>query len=80
MEIGSGFSSDVMLDTNERFCDRTIEMTCIELYPERLNSLLSDSDRKYCRIIERRIQDIKDAPWQSLESGDILFIESSHVG
>lgn len=79
VEVGSGFSSAVMLDTNERFCDSEIQMTFIEPYPERLNTLLSDEDRRRCRIIEHRIQDVFDAPWAELKSGDLLFIDSSHV-
>lgn len=54
-------------------------MTFIEPYPDRLNTLLSDEDRRRCRIIEHRIQDVHDAPWSDLESGDVLFIDSSHV-
>ena len=79
VEVGSGFSSAVMLDTNERFCGGEIEMTFIEPYPERLNALLNAEDHGKCRIIQQRIQDVTDAPWKKLESGDILFVDSSHV-
>ena len=79
VEIGSGFSSAVMLDTNERFLKRGAQMTFIEPYPDRLHELLSIEDRKNCRIIDQRVQDVVDRPWSALESGDILFIDSSHV-
>ena len=79
IEVGSGFSSAVMLDTNERFCSSEIEMTFIEPYPDRLNDLLSDDDRRNVQIIDRPIQEVEDAPWANLQAGDILFIDSSHV-
>ena len=41
VEVGSGFSSAVMLDTNDRFCRGGITMTFIDPYPERLLSLLT---------------------------------------
>ena len=40
IEIGSGFSSAVMLDTNEYYFDNGIALTFIEPFPERLFSLL----------------------------------------
>src|SRR5579863_7388758 len=36
IEIGSGFSSAVMLDTNELFFENSIKLTFIEPHPERL--------------------------------------------
>ena len=79
VEVGSGFSSAVMLDTNERFCESKIQLTFIEPYPERLHSLLSDSDRERVRIIATPIQDMLEAPWTDLQENDFLFIDSSHV-
>ncbi len=79
VEIGSGFSSAVMLDTSERFLELQPKLTFVEPFPDRLLELLSDNDRSRCRIIEKKIQDVTDAPWDELRSGDILFIDSSHV-
>ena len=79
VEIGSGFSSAVMLDTVEQFIDTEVQLTFIEPYPDRLNDLLKDSDQENCTIIERRVQDVQDNPWDSLCENDILFIDSSHV-
>lgn len=54
VEVGSGFSSAVMLDTNDRFCRRGITMTFIDPYPERLLSLLSGDDAASRPLRERR--------------------------
>jgi predicted O-methyltransferase YrrM len=78
-EIGSGFSSAVMLDTNMLFFKDEIDITFIEPYADRLKSLLRESDRKHSHLIERRIQDVDPSIFESLEENDILFIDSSHV-
>ena len=44
VEVGSGFSSAVMLDTNARFFRDGIHCTFIEPYVDRLRSLLRESD------------------------------------
>ncbi|MEO1615688.1 MAG: class I SAM-dependent methyltransferase [Planctomycetota bacterium] len=79
VEIGSGFSSAVMLDTNERFLDSSCHLTFIEPYPDRLHGLLTDADRQSSCIIEKRVQDVTEEPWSDLDAGDFLFIDSSHV-
>lgn len=79
VEIGSGFSSAVILDTNELFCDGAIECTFIDPYPERLQTLLSDADRARATIIDKRLQDIDYGRICRLERNDILVIDSSHV-
>lgn len=79
IEIGSGFSSAVMLDTNEQFFDNGIELTFIEPYPKRLNSLLKSKDKTSTTIHEKKVQDIDLELFDRLEAGDFLFIDSSHV-
>jgi hypothetical protein len=61
-EIGPGFSSAAMLDTREAFCSGGMQMTFIEPCPDRRNKLLSGNVRHNCRIVERRLQDVTDAP------------------
>ena len=78
IEVGSGFSSALMLDTRARLRHRP-DLTFIEPYPERLHSLLRPADRSSVRILEQRVQDVPIAQFQELDSGDILFIDSSHV-
>jgi predicted O-methyltransferase YrrM len=79
IEIGSGFSSSVMLDTNELFLDNRVKLTFIDPYPERLYSVISSSDRQTTTIIKSDVQSISLEEFAKLDSGDFLFIDSSHV-
>lgn len=56
LEIGSGFSTSVMLDTNEYFLNNSVEITCIEPRPQRLKALLKDSDN--IQILEQDQQNL----------------------
>lgn len=83
IEVGSGFSSALMLDVNEHsfmsVCGGGggVDFTFIEPYPERLKSLLTPHDN--VRIIEEKLQDVDTDIFSSLQAGDILFIDSTHV-
>ncbi|MDZ7959632.1 MAG: class I SAM-dependent methyltransferase [Aulosira sp. DedQUE10] len=79
IEIGSGYSSCVMLDTNEIFFNNEILCTFIEPYPELLLSLIKHSDVDRIKIIPNNLQDIELSNFSSLNAGDILFIDSTHV-
>jgi predicted O-methyltransferase YrrM len=79
VEIGSGYSSALMMDTNERFFDGRIRLTFVEPYPERLYSLMSEKDKAAATVLEKPVQEIDPAHFSALEPGDILFIDSSHV-
>jgi hypothetical protein len=80
VEVGSGFSSAVMLDVNERFFEDSMRLTFIEPFPEvRLLGLMRPNDHQSCTVIRKNIQDISEQPWQELQENDILFIDSSHV-
>ena len=79
IEIGSGFSSAVMLDTVDRFFAHRPEITLVEPYPDRLQSLLRSDDEGQIRIIDKKIQQVPSELFSSLESGDLVFIDSSHV-
>ncbi|MFN4145963.1 MAG: class I SAM-dependent methyltransferase [Runella sp.] len=79
IEAGSGFSSAVMLDTNERFLDQSVKFTFIEPYPERLYSLLKPADKQNTTIFEKTLQDIPVSYFETLGENDFLFIDSTHV-
>ena len=79
IEVGSGFSSAVILETAERFFPHRAEIVFIEPYPERLKALLNPQDEEKARIIERRVQEVPLDIFGGLKSGDFLFIDSSHV-
>jgi hypothetical protein len=80
IEVGSGFSSAAMLDVNDAFMSRRVAFTFVEPFPDRLNSLLSDEDRKTCRVEIKPVQQVDLSLFQQLQENDILFIDSSHVG
>lgn len=79
IEIGSGFSSAVMLDVNNLFFDTTIQLTFIEPYPTRLKSLLTEKDNQNITILQSKVQEVDLSLFKTLEAGDILFIDSTHV-
>lgn len=79
IEIGSGFSSAVMLDTIDGFFPQRPAISFVEPYPDRLISLFKDGDREQVRLIDKKIQAVLPDDLLALESGDLLFIDSSHV-
>jgi predicted O-methyltransferase YrrM len=79
IEVGSGYSSSLMLDVNDKFFNSTIKFTFIEPYPTRLNSLLRSNDKKAISILEKRVQDVDLKYFKTLDKDDILFIDSTHV-
>lgn len=79
IEVGSGYSSALMLDANQLFFSSEIEFTFIEPYPERLHSLLDDEDFNNSTILKELVQQVDLSTFKNLQSGDILFIDSSHV-
>jgi hypothetical protein len=79
VEIGSGFSSCVALDTNDLFFGGAIATTFIEPYPERLLSLVAAEDHARMTVIPRRLQDVALETFDVLEANDILFVDSTHV-
>jgi predicted O-methyltransferase YrrM len=79
VEVGSGFSSALMLDVNDRFLDGAVRFTFVEPFPERLHSLLRDTDRERVRIHETAVQEVPLEAFEALEAGDVLFVDSSHV-
>jgi hypothetical protein len=78
IEIGSGFTSAVVLDTRD-FLQTPLHLTCIEPNPGMLNSLLRESDKRQSTLIQSKAQDVDPAIVENLEANDFLFIDSSHV-
>jgi predicted O-methyltransferase YrrM len=80
IEIGSGHSSALMLDTNELFFKNEIDLTFIEPYPaERLDWLMNTEDKKRFTVIPDFVQSVSLNVFAELGAGDILFIDSTHV-
>jgi hypothetical protein len=79
VEVGSGFSSCVALDTSEQFLDGSIDMTFIEPYPDMLYSLVKEEEKQRLHVLRSRLQDVQLEVFDELATNDILFIDSTHV-
>lgn len=77
IEVGSGYTSAVTLDTNEYYLNNKIDLKFIEPYPELLLSLLKKENK--IELLAKGLQDIPLTTFEQLEDGDILFIDSTHV-
>jgi predicted O-methyltransferase YrrM len=75
IEIGSGFSSLLMADVSRRFLDGGCSIRCVEPYPR---DFLRDP-ASGLQLIDKRVQDVPLEELISLQAGDWLFIDSSHV-
>jgi len=79
IEVGSGHSSCVILDTNDLFFNKTILCTFIDPFPGRFLSLIKRTDEENLDLINKDIQDIDIRIFQSLSENDLLVIDSTHV-
>lgn len=80
IEIGSGFSSALMLDTNDKFLNNDIHFTFIEPNPSiSLNRLLRREDYKNTDVKQQLVQQVDPEIFTTLQENDILMIDNSHV-
>jgi predicted O-methyltransferase YrrM len=80
VEVGSGYSTAIALDVaDEPDGLPGLQITCIEPHPERLLAQLRPADRDRVSILRQPVQDVETSAFKQLESGDILFIDSTHV-
>jgi hypothetical protein len=78
IEVGSGWSSVCALETAASFFESKCNFTFVDPYPQLLISLIGDLETNV-RILEMPIQQVPLAVFETLEEGDILFIDSTHV-
>jgi hypothetical protein len=78
VEVGCGWSSACTLDTMETQVKNDCEITFVEPYPALLNSLIGTTTLK-AHIIPSRVQDAPLPIFESLQAGDVLFIDSTHI-
>jgi len=76
LEVGSGFSTLLSADINRRWFGNRMALTCIEPHPR---AFLTRGVPGVTRLIQRKVQDVPLAEFETLEAGDVLFIDSSHV-
>ncbi|HEY0003239.1 MAG TPA: class I SAM-dependent methyltransferase [Pyrinomonadaceae bacterium] len=75
-EVGSGLSTYYcsLAAARNKAEGHPLEITCIEPFPyEALRTIPG------IRIIQKEVQDVPLSEFENLESGDLLFIDSSHV-
>jgi hypothetical protein len=79
LEVGSGFSSAVILDTDDKFLGGSLTCTFVDPYPQRLRGLLRGEDAARHSLVVKPVQAVPLELFDELHSGDVLFIDSSHV-
>jgi hypothetical protein len=77
IEVGSGYSSCLTLDTNERFFDSSIRCAFVEPYPKLLRELVRPDDK--LDVIERGLEQVPLELFHELAANDVLFIDSTLV-
>jgi hypothetical protein len=78
VEVGSGYSSALLLDTIESALPDTT-VTFIEPYADVLRDLMLPIDATRATILECFVQDVDLGVFEALRANDIFFIDSSHV-
>jgi predicted O-methyltransferase YrrM len=76
IEIGSGFSSLVTARVNRELLDNGMRFTCVEPYPRQF---LLDGVPGISDLIVEKVQDVALETFETLGSGDILFVDTSHT-
>lgn len=79
VEVGSGYSTCAILDTNRLFFNESIRHTVIDPYLDSFHSMTKSSARIHATLMENRVQDIDTEIFRALGPGDVLFIDSTHV-
>lgn len=79
IEVGCGYSSCLLLDTNEMFLDGGLSLALIDPFPDDLNELFGPKGAPGARLYPQKLQDVPLEIFAELEANDILFIDSSHV-
>jgi hypothetical protein len=76
IEVGCGFSSLITADVNRRLLGSKLEFSCIEPFPRQF---LIDGVDGITQLVQQKVEDVELSFFDRLDSGDILFIDSSHV-
>ena len=79
VEVGCGYSSCVILDTDERFLGDRARCTFVDPYPDLLLDLLREGDLARVRLLRSRLQDVPLKEFLGLEANDVLVVDSTHV-
>lgn len=79
IEVGTGWSTCVMLDVDDLFLGGALEITSIDPDPSRLRARMRAGDERRVRIVEQPVQAVPLETYDALQAHDVLFIDSTHV-
>lgn len=79
VEFGSGYSSALMLDVNESDCNNEISLTFVDPFPDTLNKILREEDRRRHRVMDVPAHGVPYSLAEELEPGDIYFMDTTHI-
>ena len=79
VEVGTGWSTCVMLDVDDLFLGGQLEIISIDPDPSRLRGSMRPGDERRVRILEQPVQDVPLDVYDRLQAHDVLFIDSTHV-
>jgi predicted O-methyltransferase YrrM len=79
VEVGSGYSSCLMLDTSERFLDGKLQLALIDPTLKEIRARVPLGNARGVEMIPVKVQDAPISVFESLQENDILFLDSSHV-
>jgi predicted O-methyltransferase YrrM len=79
IEVGSGYSSAMILDTVDGWLGGATEVTFVEPHAELLYSMLHKGDRNRVTVHEVPVQDLPLSVFDDLDDGDMLFLDLTHV-
>lgn len=79
VEVGSGYSSACAVDTIDHYLGGQVDISFVEPHPALLVRLLGEDTEHRFRIHASTVQKADMKIFESLEDGDFLFIDSTHV-
>lgn len=78
LEIGSGYSSALMLDLSREFLPHT-RFTFVDPYSTTIGKVLANHPEGHYELIREQAQDLDLVVFRELNENDVLFIDTSHV-
>ncbi len=78
IEVGSGYSSALMLDMANDFLPDTC-FTFIDPYSTTIQDVLAKRPQGRYELLRTEVQDVDLDVFRSLDAGDVLFLDTSHA-
>lgn len=79
IEIGCGYSSCMALDTNASHLKNIMQCTFIDPHTDLLVERMRPDDHDAVSVITSNLQDVDTDVFLTLQNGDVLFVDSTHV-